>query len=160
MTQKSSLKPPLILVALMVAGSLMAISQARAEDVCIQEKEAVIEVLASHLNAVKAGDMDGLMAVFSPTARMIGAGLTMSGDDIRQSFETALAEADLMPENFADRVEVHEDWALIEGEYREMIRPKSGSSSSLNQGRYLLLLACDGEGAWKFHRVMWWQDLI
>jgi uncharacterized protein (TIGR02246 family) len=103
--------------------------------------------------AFKAGDIDALMAHYTPDAfvALHGQPALRGLDAIREYFEPKMGTAAVEFELEFERIEVHGDVAHLVSKYWYTGTPLAGGESYRDAGRSALLYKRGADGRWRIH---------
>ena len=119
--------------------------------------EAINQMAANYAAAENAGDLDGIMAVFTDDAVRMppNAPAIIGKESIRSLMQTNLEQNTYQLDNPPEEVQVSGDLAFARGTYTVTVTPKAGGESIQLEGKYLVVCQKQPDGSWKAARDIW-----
>jgi uncharacterized protein (TIGR02246 family) len=119
--------------------------------------EAITQLPAKYAAAENAGDLDGMMAVYTDDAVRMppNAPALIGQESIRSWTQANLDQNTYQLDNPPEEVQVSGDWAFARGTYTVTVTPKAGGESIQLEGKYLVVFQKQPDGSWKAARDIW-----
>ncbi len=127
----------------------------------MSDREAIERIRGDYESACKAGNLKAWLATLTDDAVLLVPGSpVMSGSEIESWAANYFSTFDGVVKMENDEVEIINDWAFIRGKYTMSLKPKAGGDTLEEKGKYLDLMRRQGDGEWKFSRLIWNSDSI
>jgi len=118
----------------------------------ISDKALINELLGEYIAAIKAGDIDRWMAVWSPEGKQMppGALARVGLEEIRQGNSPMFDLFDTEMTVYPDEMRVLGDHAYGHGNYDYTMTPKEGGRTINGSGKFLSIFKKQTDGSWQF----------
>lgn len=118
-----------------------------------QVEDVVRQIIAADM----AGDLDGVMALYSDDAILLSpGGPDIAGiDAIREHYGKLFAETELTIENQIHETIVSGKLAMTRGVNRVTATPKAGGPARSGSDKYMMALEQDAAGNWRISHLIW-----
>ncbi|MEE8349277.1 MAG: SgcJ/EcaC family oxidoreductase [Acidobacteriota bacterium] len=122
--------------------------------------EAINQLPANYAAAENAGDLDGVVAVFTDDAIRMppNAPALIGKESIRSWMQATFDENTHQLYNPLEEVQVSGDLAFGRGTYTTTMTPKAGGEPIQDEGKYLVIFQKQPDGSWKAIRDTWNSD--
>ena len=122
--------------------------------------EAIRALCVQWTTAAEAGDVDGLVALYTDDAvRLPPDGPSYSGkaafeENFRGDFEKFSIEV-VWPIEGTEEIVVADGWAFHLSEYIVLVTPSNGGETVEEKGNVVEIIRRQPDGSWKFAREIW-----
>lgn len=122
--------------------------------------EAIKAVNQQCLSAIKAGDLDTIVDLFTDDGVfMLPNEPTLTGKDaIKSRLQTDMDKFTFDESWASEEIVVFGDWAFDRGSSKVIMTPKEGGDSIEDNGKYIWIFKRQPDGNWRYARCIWNSD--
>jgi uncharacterized protein (TIGR02246 family) len=124
------------------------------------DDEALRELSRQGVAEFNAGNLDGLMALYADDAVQMPPNnpIIIGKDSLRSGFEEFLAANTSELSSTVEDIGVSGGWAFLRLSYTQSITPKDGGDTTLEVGKWVLILERQADDSWRITTEIWNAD--
>jgi len=140
-------------VLLMIITAFMITGCGKGVDI-EADKEAIMKMQDGYDRTAAAGDVEGNISAYTnDVVLMQPNGPTLSGKEaIRTWLKTSFEQFRFESKHVPDKIDIVGDWAIVPGQCKGSITPKSGGDPIPFNNKYLHIYRRQSDGFWKLSR--------